>query len=36
VPDYNQNNGYKVEQVGSGTYHFTSNHFDMPNMQSKP
>jgi alpha-L-rhamnosidase len=36
VPDYNQNNGYKVEQVGSGTYHFTSNHFDKPNMLPKP
>lgn len=36
VPDYNEKEGYKTEQIGSGSYHFTSKAFIKPFKHTKP
>lgn len=36
VPDYNTSEGYKTEQIGSGSYHFTSKSFINPVKHAKP
>jgi len=36
VPDFNQTAGYKKQQVGSGSYHFTSKSYINPVKHAKP
>jgi alpha-L-rhamnosidase len=36
VPDYSTSEGYKTEQIGSGSYHFTSKSFINPVKHTKP